>query len=346
MNQSSDLSHTADTLFEYAKFLSEDEPEEYSAMLKKNLKGGMSYAQARCLAYLSCTGKKDENGFLNSPNNILAVEYMKAILRSGSGMSVLPILRIGAGYHDKKIHNPLNNDRAGIPSGTIFASATGIRSALDEGADIQNLMPSKALKLLLDEISLHRFLVPADLDLPLHLALYEKKSSLTDYVDVSEDLANRIEHLLPQYLGYDQFTALLKTKQIAYTRVCRALLHILLGLKKTQPEASYARVLGFRRSASPLLHEIKKRSSIPLITKLPSSARLVHSMPKDFNLDQPLQTDGSSTKPLPDEGNNLSFDQSLLEEDLNATQLWELIVSHKTGAPVRNERQRQILIGS
>ncbi len=346
MNQSSGLSHTAGTLFEYAKFLSEDEPEEYSAMLKKNLKNGMSYAQARCLAYLSYTGRDDENALLNSPNNILAVEYMKAILRSGAGMSVLPILRIGAGYNDKKIQKALNSDRTGMPSGTMFASATGIRSALDAGSDIRNLMPPTALKLLMDEISLHRFLVPADLDLPLHLALYEKRSSLTDYVDVSEDLANRIEHLLPQYLGFDQFTALLKTRQIAYTRVRRALLHILLGLKKDHSKISCARVLGFRKDSSALLHEIKKKASIPLITKLPSEARLGHSMPKDFNLDQPLQTNYSSTRPLPDEENHLSFDQSLTEEDLNATQLWELIVSHKTGAPVRNERQRQILIGS
>ena len=96
----------------------------------------------------------------------------------------------------------------------------------------------------------------------------------------------------------------------------RALLHILLGLKKEAGASEgkdagpgYARVLGFRHSAQPLLARIKERSALALITKLPPQSQM------------PAQ----------------------LQEDLNASQLWELLVSHKTGVPVRNERQRQIL---
>lgn len=332
MSYSESETSQTDILFEYASFLSKDEPEEYRSILKEHLKNGVTYAAARHLAYLSYTGTSDPDGLLKSPNNILAIEYKKAILRNGSDLSILPIRRIGAGYHDQ---NVLHSGR--------YASATGIREALIQGRDIHPLMPAESFEILKDELSLRRFLLPKDLDLVLHLALHEKKSSLTDYADVSEDLANRIEHLLPQYLGFDQFSGLLKTKQIAYTRVRRALLHILLGirsgLRSGSPfPTSYARVLGFRKSAAPLLHEIKVKASIPLITKLPSDSRRNYPLPDSQDpLVFDTTTHSSNAKPL-------SYDTEALFEDLNAASVWELIASHKTGAPVRNEQQRQLVI--
>ncbi len=357
MDRTTDESALARELFEYARFLSQDEPKEYSAILREHLRNGETYAHSRFLAYLSCTGTEDNNGLLKSPNNILAVEYMKAILRSGSSMNVLPIARIGAGYHDQTIPDTTDAGSKERQPFSMFASATGIRSAFIQGENIQDLMPPTALKILQDEVRLHRFLVPADLDLPLHLALYDRRSSLTDYVDVSEDLANRIDNLLPQYTGFDQFTALLKTRQIAYTRVRRALIHILLGLKKNSSNASYARVLGFRKGATVLLHEIKKKASIPLITKLTSDLK---AEPGEDRLSSGLKAEPGTTKPssgleeypgeakltsgLKEEPEAARLSSSL-KEDLEATRLWELVASHKTGAPARNERQRQILIG-
>ena len=92
------------------------------------------------------------------------------------------------------------------------------------------------------------------------------------------------------------------------TRVKRALIHILLGIKKSSDPAAYARVLGFRQTAQPLLHRISQESSVPMITKLP--------------------------KELP-EG---------LEEDLHAAHMWEMLVCHKTGKPLCSEYQRQLVI--
>ena len=99
-------------------------------------------------------------------------------------------------------------------------------------------MPDASYELLSEELSEGRFLTCADLDLALRLSLHEKQAFLADYADVSGELANRIRHLLPEYTGFDQFCALLKTKQIAYTRVRRALLHILLGLGSLTQEYS------------------------------------------------------------------------------------------------------------
>lgn len=289
-----------DPLKEYACFLSEKEPEEYQTLLQNHLRKGMSYAEARCLSYLTYTGKEDPLDLLRSPNNILAVEYMKAIHLLRTKMEIIPVKRTGAGYHEKTTVSG---------NGPVYASATGIRHALANGKDVSDLMPQEAFHLLSGEIALNRYLNASDLDVPLHLALYKNRSSLTEFVDVSEDLANRIDNLLIQYTGFEQFTSLIKTRQMAYTRVQRALLHILLGLKNKSSKNEYARVLGFRKEAAPLLHEIKQHSSIPLITKLPSD----HEIPEG------------------------------LSEDLDASLLWEMLVCHKTGAPVRNERQRRIV---
>ena len=311
-------------LEEYAHFLCMEEPEEYRTLLQSALKEGTSFAKARCRAFMKfkeshlsvfkdlisssfedphpadfedtdITKLKDS---LSSPNNILAIEYLKAIYKSGSRMRPVPVLRVGAGYHDRSL--------------SCCASASGIRSALIAGKDVRSQMSSMAYELLQEELSSNRFLTSSDLDLPLHLKLTECRDSLSDYLDVSEDLANRIGNLLPQYTGFEQFTDLLKTKQIAHTRISRALLHILLGLKKRTDTIfpQYARVLGFRKSAQPLLSKIKEYSSIPLITKLPPDSQM----------------------------------STALREDLNASELWELLVSHKTGAPVRRERQRQIVL--
>ena len=76
-------------------------------------------------------------------------------------------------------------------------------------------------------------------------------------------------------MGYTSFCDLLKSKDMTYTRISRCLLHILLNMTKDEFETcraedyiSYARVLGFRKDAAPLLTEIKKNSSIPLVTSL------------------------------------------------------------------------------
>ncbi len=309
-----------DDLHSFAEFLSKEEPAEYASLIRQHLKSGKSYAMSRCLAYLTHTGKSDPNEFLRSPNNILAIEYIRAILKTGADITILPVTRTGAGYHDKT-HD----------GSCVYASATGIRHALKNGDDVRDLMPFSAWKILDKERKLRRFLTPSDLDLPLHLALTRQSTYLSDYADVSADLSNRIRNLLPQYLGFDQFTELLKTRQVTYTRVRRALLHILLEIRNEPiSPAPYARILGFRKNAEPLLHRIKSKTSVPVITKLPQE----RFNSRFFGEQQDQNTAPASSLLLTD----------ALEEDLRAAQLWELLVSHKTGIPALNEHQRRLLI--
>ena len=103
-----------------------------------------------------------------------------------------------------------------------------------------------------------------------------KKSAkqLTKYQDMNRDLANRIQRELGNYMNFEQYCELLKTKDITYTRVNRALTHILLGLckkdiahYKEQNYHYYAKLLGFRKDSQKLLRAISQNSRIPLFTK-------------------------------------------------------------------------------
>ena len=145
--------------------------------------------------------------------------------------------------------------------------------------------------------------------------LNETKSSLTEYADVSEELANRIYNQRNEYIDFEQFCELLKTKEVTYSRVSRALMHILLGIEKTDyTDIQYARVLGFRKEDSDVLTVIKNASAIPLLTKLTAI--------KDLS-DSAVQ---------------------MLNQDIYTSNLYESVVTDKFKTPFINEHAHQIVI--
>jgi predicted nucleotidyltransferase len=118
-------------------------------------------------------------------------------------------------------------------------------------------------------------------DLLHYKLLMEKHIGYTAYMDVSEDLSDRIQKNLYRFTTFNGFCDLLKTKDLAYSRISRCLLHILLDIKKSDVSmyvnelgyTPYARILGFRREATPLLSEISKKTQIPLISKLADAGK-------------------------------------------------------------------------
>ena len=106
----------------------------------------------------------------------------------------------------------------------------------------------------------------------------------------------------------------LKTKELTYTRISRALMHLLLNQKTMYP-ASYNRVLGFRKSGGALLKEIGKRSSLPLITKAADAPRLLT-------------------------GDSLAA----FESDIQASLLYETVRSHKTVTPFIHEYTKKLVL--
>lgn len=257
------------------------EPKVFGTYLRQYLAAGNSYPKARLLAledYFSSDHNFSKNPessdnfllfetaaeLLSSPNNTLGLEYLIALRRLGASFDFLPIRRQGASYHSS------------LPEGN-FASATAIRKDPSLACEY---MPDACREIFENAISARLLHAADDYSDLLHYALL-MQNDYTSFLDVNADLSDRIRKLLPQYETFSSFVSLLKTKQVTEARIRRSLLHILLGIRKKElPEdrfagLSYARVLGFRQSARPLFKEIKKRSSIPLLTKAADAKKLL-----------------------------------------------------------------------
>ena len=243
------------------------EPEPYVESLRCNLKKGMSFPIARTWALLQyAPSLSDDKDVLSSPNNILGIEYLKALMSRNSKIVPFTTTRVGADYHDKRL-------------GTNQCSAIAIRQSVAAGHDLSYLasqMPGNAYEILRTSLEEQKPLFADDFSAALQYKLLTEYSAGYDkYQDISSDLSDRIRNTLPSFTGLSSFCDLLKSKDMTYTRISRCLFHILLNMTKEEFETcksedhiSYARVLGFCKDAAPLLTEIKKNSSIPLITSL------------------------------------------------------------------------------
>ncbi|MCH5338131.1 MAG: nucleotidyltransferase [Acetatifactor sp.] len=270
----------AQLLQQIAEILAE-EPKAYSQSLKRYLRQGLSYPNARNEALIqNYPFLGQHKNVFSSPNNILGIEYIKAIIRSKSTLNPVTVQRTGAGYHSRL---PEKND----------CSALAIRQALYAGTDdsfLKNNMPEEAARVLSEQLA-KTGLVRSNgfSDILYYKLVMEKEHGYDKYLDVSSDLSDRIKARLDEFRGFDSFCDLLKTKEMTYTRISRCLLHIMLNIKKADMDeanvlgtALYARVLGFRKMSSPLLSEIKEHSAIPLLTKLADADELLDKSARDM----------------------------------------------------------------
>ena len=324
-------------LMELAEILVE-EPEEYRQLLKEFLSNGLSFPSARCQALTeyfknphNFTGD-DFDGvltpllnqivqILNSPNNILGIEYCKALLRLKSNIKPVTLKRQGMGYHETLAETD-GSDRFSCTDGNTFASASAIRELLkatltpETISRITSQVPDEISLLLASSLQRNGFLTEDALD-PLlsYCILKENADSFCSYLDVSRDLAERIMNRSNELNGFLQAASFLKTKELTQSRIQRALLHIILGIREVPATVPYARVLGFRRESSTLLKEIKDSSSIPLITKLADANSLL------------------------DESG-----RSLLYETVFSSNLYEKLLCRKNGRNFVHEYQKQLVI--
>lgn len=252
------------------------EPPEYRRLLKQGLKSGKSFPVSRADALYELNPFTDDLVMImNSPNCILGIEYLKAAARRQSSIKTYAIRRYGSDYHDARF-------------GSINPSALAIRTALHDCcacAPAENQMPDYAYDIISSQFNHTMPVYDDDFSFPLkYRLLLESSQSLTDYTDVSPALADRIMHSLNSYAGFTSFCDMLKTKEITHTRISRALLHILLSMKACDfneyvenDYIDYVRVLGFKKSAQPLLKAIKANSSILLLSKLADGKKALSS---------------------------------------------------------------------
>lgn len=250
-----------------------NEPCEYRKILTDSLRQGLSYPASRSIALNTCINDLSiDTSLLASPNNILAIEYLKSLYRLSSPITPLAIKRKGADYNDESLHSS-------------YSSALAIRNALltkpSEGENIQDKfnmlkkhVPESVLKLLKKQYLYTLPVTSDDFSALLHYKLLMDADKCYDeYLDISKDLSDKIKKNLNSYTNFDSFCMLLKSKELTFTRICRCMIHILLDIRKTdmvvmpgETPIPYARVLGFKSDCLPLLKAIKSNSDIPLIS--------------------------------------------------------------------------------
>ena len=276
-----------------------EEPTEYKDALQYYLRQGDSYPVARQKAMYEYFDSDIANPILSEPNNILGIEYLKALYKLNSEMKPFTISRISSEYHDEELKESLS-------------SASAIRKEINENGleNIEGQVPDEGLNLLTDNFETRYPVVSNDFSLLLkYRLLKETRESLCEYLDVSEDLANRIMKNRNNFVDYDQFCELLKTKEVTYSRISRALLHILLEIKKSDlTKVESARVLGFRKDSTAVLSAIKETSLIPLVGKL------------------------------------VGTEDPMLLKDVFASNLYESVVTEKFKTPYMNEYEQSIVL--
>ncbi|WP_130837948.1 tRNA(Met) cytidine acetate ligase [Lachnoclostridium sp. Marseille-P6806] len=296
-------------LIRIAEILSRETP-EFRAAVKKALTGGASWPAARSLALAQVFGI--EAPFL--PNDLLGVEYLRELDAQGSAIRPCIIPRISA------------------------ASASALRAAMADNAgtlptSLQEELPPAMSRELRRAAGRCAPVFPDDFSAALGWLLQSLDGDgrnasglrLPEYMDVSEPLAARILSLRGEYRGFTDFCSRLKTKDITYTRISRALFHILLGMQTRSMEhylnggvIGYLRVLGFRQEAQPLLTAIASRSRVPLIGKLSDAEA---ALPPLF--------------------------RSMLNEELRIARLYQAVCAQKFAAyphPIRSELERPIIV--
>lgn len=291
------------------------ESEEFKTLLRQNIKNGSSYPHARNDALIASspqfTGYSD---ILQSPNNILGIEYLKALKKRGSHIKPYTITRKGSDYHDGSLNGS-------------FSSAFAIRESIVSKHDISLIkeqLPDSVYKLM-EKNYLKTFPITTDdiSSIILYKLIQEHGNGFSRYFDIDSAFSDRLKDRIFSYTDYASFCEEIKTRNITHTRVARNLLHILLNIYQSDVDAFcaqdyvyYARIAGFRKEASPLLSAIKEKSSIPLISKLADSDAYITS----------------------------ENGRKMLRQDIEANHIYSLIVNRKFKKNILNEYKRPIVI--
>ena len=236
-----------------------NEPSEYKTLLSHELSRGVSFPKARERALMMYLNDiRRFNNVLSSPNNILGIEYLKALDRQNSKIHPITIKREGSAYNDDS-----------IPSNSGFASATSIRN-LCQSHDIsilQNFMPETSFSILQDCLENgHIVRNISELDKTIIYTLRKMSiDEIANLPDVSEGLEFAIKSAVNQCNTITELLSIINTKRYTQTRLKRIFLYALLGITKKDMQISkttkpYIRILGFNSKGRELISEVSKHN--------------------------------------------------------------------------------------
>lgn len=234
------------------------QPKEYLSILNHELGKGFSYPKARenaLLMYLNDIRKYAN--ILSSPNNILAIEYLKALKQENSPIIPVSIRRNKVDYNSTEIVDG-------------FASATAIRkiALTNDVWSLRKAMPKPSFDIMYEQLRSGKTV--SDLSKFEHEIIYNLRrmslSEIADLPDVTEGLENLIKNAANSCNTIDELISIIKSKRYTTTRLKRILVYCLLGITKKDMQNSkkvtpYIRVLGCNEKGKELLSGIAHANS-------------------------------------------------------------------------------------
>ena len=268
------------------------EPKEYKTILNHELEKGLSFPKARENAILFYLGNvRKYSNILSSSNNILAIEYLKAIKKLKAKILPTTIKRIGTEYNS-------------LDTNGNIASATAIRNFINNNQDVKNLLPSFSYEVLSSNAKYGKII--ENLNCFEKEIIYILRTMDMNYISNLQDVNEGLEYLIKKTVNscnnMEDLISLIKSKRYTRSRIQRILLYTLLNITKKDVEDSYKvkpyiRILGISNKARNLLSEMNsKKFKYPVIT---------------------------SVKKFIDESNNKVL-TNMLEQDILATNIYTL----------------------
>ena len=252
-----------DAIARGARFLS-DESDTFKERLKVYTDKGLSYPAARAKAFAETSG--EAGNLLNSPNDILAVEYLKQIYLTGSMIRPHAIKRLGQGYNSQNTQTP-------------FASASAIRNFAMKSSDISEICNCLPFQSYVNLAGIQETIAERQeklCELITARILTADTEELSKIFSATEGIENRLKTSARLSHDMDELVGKIKSRRYTETRIRRLLMHTLMGFDKESAEhiaaekLLYTRVLAFSDKGSTLLRHIRKEecAEIPVVTNI------------------------------------------------------------------------------
>ncbi len=231
---------------------------EIGKMTAQLLRQGVNYPSARARALADLGGHPAPLAGLAAPNNILGIEYLKALSQVSSPIRPLTIPRLGAGYHDLDCFDGI-------------ASATGIRKRIAAGEDIAALVPKACRECLDEALKKGEVFSPRACCTLLQALIFREGQALTRYWLVEGGIENRLVEAADSARSLEDLVQGIKSRQLTRTRVQRLLVSILLGFDSRRVAdllaagPRYLHLLAASRRGEEFLAVSRCRRELPLV---------------------------------------------------------------------------------
>lgn len=259
------------------------EPKDFSEILKRQLRSGLSYPKAREIAIQMYFGTSPiYTEALQNPNNILGIEYLKALKRSKSNITPITIKRNYNSYNSNDVKNGV-------------ASATAIRTMIMQKKNIHTVVPYETYEII-ERLTEEGKIVSSLKVFEKEIIYNLRKMTITEIAnlaDVTEGLENKIKQASNMTNDLDELIQKIKSKRYTETRIRRILLYSLLNITKKDMTISkkvtpYIRVLGFNKHGKRIISAIAENN--PKI-KIVVSVKKFLDTNRDMNLQSMMMKD-------------------------------------------------------